>query len=90
MATFYHFDTVTNFVREQECFDMLKVTKVEDLAPASVDGYYLTFNLKLDDTSKKYKGKLLRVLLASNYLDYYDLEFTKESLTVFFNGALGY
>ena len=38
MATFYHFDTVTNFVREQECFDMLKVTKVEDLAPASVDG----------------------------------------------------
>lgn len=24
MATFYHFDTVTNFVREQECFGILE------------------------------------------------------------------
>jgi hypothetical protein len=90
---YYTIDAVTEFLankRINNIYTDVKVTNCEDLAPATIDGYYLTCTVNVKDANKKYKGKRIKTVLSSHWLDYYNVDFNSDSLTEYFDCVLGF
>ena len=95
MANYYTIDNVTEFVRSKRLDGVYTDCKVSGLRElefwevGELEGYTVAFTLTLKDSTKRYKGKRLKVLTVKNWFAYQDIDFSNEALTEYFDCCMG-